>query len=260
MLESYKSIKDQTKIDTLPDDLIWTILSYLDSRALLSYFSSSRSALLSAEKFPSWQPLYLYTKAFMHKTKVQDIVVSAYYEFDDSNYIEFESLLLWVQDMDCLARTLRVRLLLNSKTLHVLSTKSLVEPSPLGHRRLTIRISSTVVGFKVYTILVRGKNYVSGLQGIPYASCKPIGDCRGSSYDIYFNPNNIDSLGFIVDALGIRSLRLGDSEWSSGTPFKLNCFEGLSIANTKGDKELIVLADVSLCIVIYRTSTNCGRP
>ncbi|CAG8977998.1 hypothetical protein HYALB_00000667 [Hymenoscyphus albidus] len=222
--------KSPTKIDTLPLEIKLLIISHLDSRSLMSYLHSSHDALLSAESVPSYQLLYSYVKAI----KIQDMVVSAYHNFQEEDYPAFESLLLWLENMVSQSRYLEAKLPVS------LPNHSLAAPFALGHRKLEVDISAATSGLRVYLISIQGKNYISGIEGIP-PSCGLIGACSSVSRNIDFHTENINKVGFLVDSLGLRSLRIGDGTWSSGTPHQLDCFEGFSV--TGDSKKLIVLAD-----------------
>ncbi|OJJ45687.1 hypothetical protein ASPZODRAFT_509932 [Penicilliopsis zonata CBS 506.65] len=43
-----------------------------------------------------------------------------------------------------------------------------------------------------------------------------------------FQKKPLETIGLVVDSLGIRSLRFGDLPWSSGRPEDINCWEGFS--------------------------------
>lgn len=249
-------IPPTTRLDTLPLEITRLILSYLDSRPLLCYFNSSRFTLVSSTRFPPWQLLFSYTNSILEKRRaVEDLVVSAYREFGEPNYVAFDGLLLWVQRLDCLSRLLKVRSSSGVLSFCDPPSLSLVTGSPLRHQhrhqQLLASVTDRLQGLNVYSILVHGRRYVCGLEGIPSTTHIFIGDCRGIPNAIFFRYHDKQELGFIVDSLGVRSLRVGDSEWSSGSLFDLKCFEGMGIADSSGDTKLAICMDVSSYFHIY---------
>jgi hypothetical protein len=200
-----------------------------------------------------WNVLSLYTQAVvLDKLRIQDVVVSVYRRFNDNDYVCLDTLLSWVQKIVCLARVLRETLCSPSTPLNKPVDTSFEHSLPLGHRQLILAVSSTLLGLKVYMIPICGQTYICGLEGIPSTKCGLIGERRRTSHTIYFRPDNIEDLGLVVDSLGLLSLRIGQSEWSSKTPHELNSFEGLDAANI-GVKEIVVSADVGsrLALLLY---------
>lgn len=62
--------------------------------------------------------------------------------------------------------------------------------------------------------------------------------------------SRVDELGFIVDSLGVRSVRFGGSPWSSGDPKSVKCWEGFS--RRRAAKTFRVVRDVSETVRILR--------
>ncbi|KAF7860458.1 hypothetical protein EAF04_008584 [Stromatinia cepivora] len=229
-----------SKFETsLPVDVRWMVLSYLDSKSLLSYFSCSREASESAIRFPTWQLLYRYFKI----AKVQNFIVCTYDKFEDTDYLALDSLLLWLEDLNHLAHNVKVIPSSDTLSFKIPASLSPTDDFPLGHRRIFAKISTDVKGLTVYIISIRGRDYISGIEGIPSNSCQPIGHLHGPRQRIFFNMEKTDNLSFLIDSLGLRSLQIGESTWSSGTPDRLGCFEGRSILKNGSVAELVVFTD-----------------
>lgn len=240
-------------IRNLPFEVVCNILSYLDSKSAVSYFTSCWSMLLSAREIPAWRDLSLFISP--HK-KISDIVIEAYYTFNDGDYACLDALQDWLQELLHLGRVLKLSLPSLSTPIEEAAEVSFEHRTPLGHRELAIVIPGALLGWKVYTTPIRGKKYVCGLEGIPHTICGLIGEHSSTFRNIYFQPDSIDNLGFVVDSLGIRSLRIGRSEWSSGTPSELAWFEGIDIAHN-GTREMVVFADVGFQFVFLTLTEVC---
>lgn len=58
------------------------------------------------------------------------------------------------------------------------------------------------------------------------------------------------SVSLLIRWVIIRSLKFGESEWSSGVPSTLNWFEGISLDNDSNN-QLVVFTDVSFYILVH---------
>lgn len=221
------------------------VLSYLNSKSLLSYFNCSREAFESAIRFPTWRLLYCYLKL----SKVQNFIISTYDKFEDTDYFALDSLLLWLEDLNHLAHSVKVIPSSDTLSFKMPTSLSPTNDFPLGHRRLFTQVSTAVKGLAVYTISIWGRDYISGIEGIPSNSCQPIGHLHGTTQKIYFDMKKTNNLSFLVDSLGLRSLQIGASTWSSGAPDRLGCFEGRSILKNRSVAELVIFTDVSLHLI-----------
>ncbi|ESZ89573.1 hypothetical protein SBOR_10042 [Sclerotinia borealis F-4128] len=253
--ENNPNLNHESKFDKLPLEIIWMILYYLDSKSLFSYFISNRFALSLSTQYSPWQLLLSYTNSILKQSiTIQDIVIFAHRRFDDDDYIAMDGLLSWIRILDHLASMLKARYPSYSLSFWIppkpMDNLPQKHHFPLGPRKITTHIPNTLTGFKVYLISIHGQKYVSGLEGIPSSAQISIGVCHGISYHIYFRANQISNLGFVVDSLGIRSLKFGESEWSSGVPSILNWFEGISIDNDSNN-QLVVFTDALKFRQIY---------
>ncbi|CAD6440235.1 a0df17c7-e432-4ff5-824d-b0329de526c6 [Sclerotinia trifoliorum] len=253
--ENNPNLNHESKIDKLPLEIIWMILHYLDSKSRFSYFISNRFALSSSTQYSPWQLLLSYTNSILKQSiTIQDMVIFAHRIFDDNDYIALDGLMSWIRILNHLASILKARYPLYSSSFWIppkpIDNLPQKQHFPLGPRQITTHIPNVLTGFKVYLISIHGQKYVSGLEGIPSSTQISIGVCHGISYHIYFRTNQISSLGFVVDPLGIRSLKFGESGWSSEVPSTLNWFEGISI-NNDSNNQLVVFTDALKFRQIY---------
>lgn len=240
-----QNINYKSRLDQLPAEIIWLILQCLDLKSLLNYFNSSYYAFSFVTKYLPWRPLESHIK-FISKQAItiQDIVVFAHRRLNDSTALDaLDALISWTQTIDHLAFLLRDRYSSCSKPIENSPT---IYNSPFGTRKVISHIPSILIGFKVYFISIHGQKYISGLEGIPSSTQVSIGTCYNIPYYLYFRAKKELQLNFVVDALGIRSLKINESKWSSGEPSTLNQFEGISIVEMLNENELVVLTDVSI--------------
>ncbi|KAF7897128.1 hypothetical protein EAF00_005356 [Botryotinia globosa] len=222
--ENSPNLNHESKLDKLPLEIIWMVLHHLDSKSLFNYFISNRFALSLSTQYSPWQLLLSYTNSILKQSiTIQDMVIFAHRTFGDNDYIALDGLISWIRILDHLASMLKARYPSYSSSFWIppKPTDNLPEKHhfPLAPRKITTHIPNILTGFKVYLISIHGQKYVSGLEGIPSSAQISIGVCHGISYHIYFRENQISNLGFVIDSLGIRSLKFGESEWSSGVSY-----------------------------------------
>ncbi|RAH63002.1 hypothetical protein BO85DRAFT_494545 [Aspergillus piperis CBS 112811] len=81
----------------------------------------------------------------------------------------------------------------------------------------------------VYGVRMDGRIYVCGLDLRTRSTHQRIGT----------HSELVDVICFLLDAVGIRSLKFGRSEWSFGDPKRDQCWEGLSIRRGEGRLRIV---------------------
>lgn len=102
----------------------------------------------------------------------------------------------------------------------------------------------------VYGVRMEGHIYVCGLDLRTRSTHQRIGTHSELVSQLCPIHDQVDVICFLSDAVGIRSLKFGCSEWSFEDPKRNQCWEGLSIR--RGEGRLRIVRDVC---VSYQDST-----
>ncbi|PYH70074.1 uncharacterized protein BO88DRAFT_425013 [Aspergillus vadensis CBS 113365] len=91
----------------------------------------------------------------------------------------------------------------------------------------------------VYGVRMEGHIYVCGIDLRTRSTNQRIGTHSELVSQLYPIHDQIDVICFLLDAVGIRSLKFGRSEWSFGDPKRDQCWEGLSIRRGEGRLKVV---------------------
>ncbi|PGH11461.1 hypothetical protein AJ79_04836 [Helicocarpus griseus UAMH5409] len=94
---------------------------------------------------------------------------------------------------------------------------------------------------EVCSIQVQGKHYVCGVGFDTGRSKAFLGHKTEDLHTFNIADTTTETIRLAVDALGIRSIKYGDSPWFFGGPGSLFCWEGLSIR--QGNRKIRIIRD-----------------
>ena len=105
---------------------------------------------------------------------------------------------------------------------------------PFGFEELIIDIPDDARTIAVHMTVIHANNYVSFLEFLKSGDAhRDINRKSSTIVKIDFPPTAIHLLRFVVDGLGIRSLKFGNSPWIVESPESIqNCWEGFSMRRT----------------------------
>jgi len=123
---------------------------------------------------------------------------------------------------------------------------------PFGLHEIIAEIPDDTTEIEVHSIVLHENLYVCGL-GFSHGLARLfVGNQSKTVNKVGVSHTDFDVVGFIVDALGIRTLRFGDSPWFCGGPESLKCWEG--ITRRRGATKIRIVLDVSILAYAWMIS------
>lgn len=206
----------------LPLEIIIMILKFLPPSSLARFFCSCEHALSYATEFFSQRTLHFYgcIDATSTVTYIRMLMLALNSEFSDAQFLGLDKkweLVSTVADLACV-------------TLPAVNLKAQLSSIgyPFASQELIAEIPGDTKEIEAHMMILQGKRYICGIRFQIGDARTLIGNKSNISVKINVAHIQIARIGFIVDLLGIRSLRFGDSEWSSGHPGSIRCWEGFN--------------------------------
>ncbi|KAJ5113129.1 hypothetical protein N7456_001663 [Penicillium angulare] len=119
-----------------------------------------------------------------------------------------------------------------------------------GFRRLSVEIPFDSNTIRVHEIILGGVGYVSGVTFMGKTKAF-LGRDYGSWHDIH-STNGNNMIQYAMDPFGIRSLKFGNSVWSSGDPETFSGYVGILMRDRAS--RLVLTCDVYHFPYAYHTS------
>lgn len=110
-----------------------------------------------------------------------------------------------------------------------------------GFEELILDIPDDAKTIAVHMTTILGNHYVSGIE-FETEEAQIVNGKSTLLKRIKFPSTGIDLLRFVVDGLGVRSLKFGDSQWIIGSPESIQCWEGYS--TRQAGRRLRIVRDV----------------
>lgn len=119
-----------------------------------------------------------------------------------------------------------------------------------GFQESIAEIPEALRSIEVHMRTLQGTLYVCGLGFNGESVCTFVGSRSGCFNKVDVSCTRIQKIAFIMDLLGIRSLRFEDSQWSSGGP-EPKCWEGFSVKKQEGTVRIVHDVSVSYSVHIF---------
>ncbi|PYH28518.1 uncharacterized protein BO87DRAFT_381261 [Aspergillus neoniger CBS 115656] len=225
----------------LPSEVLLLVLGYLSPSDLVRFFRTSKQALSYANVFCCSHPLHFF-RCDAHTGKDSDDKRPLMIAF--SIWPRYHELDLRWQIVIKIAELARLLPLLDVKAS---AARDLDHEGPsligfqYGLSEEFMDIPVTVKRLIGYAILLNDVYYVCGVGFIACGSESFIGSKTGSLRIIDICHYPTDEIWLAEDALGVRSLKYGNSPWLFGDPEYLGCWEGISLRH--GPRRLRISRD-----------------
>lgn len=114
-----------------------------------------------------------------------------------------------------------------------------------GLQELLADIPESIITIRVYQVVLDGRFYVCGLELRTDTTHHLLGRASSFQRTMVVSQRETGTIRFILDPLGVRSIRFENSSWSGGDPETLACWEGLS-KRQWGTNTIRVIQDVCI--------------
>ena len=241
----------------LPLEIILMILEILPPSSLIPFFCSSKQALSYAEPFCQQHPLqfyrYLDAKCPM-RSQWPTLMLTLYSIFSPSQYSGLDQ--RWEVISKVVHRTKCMSFVpLGYSLFRTINPTSLFQSvnHPFGYEELVAEIPVNLKIIGLYHVWLDTGYYVCGME---FKSSQEtayflLGRRSKFHHKLCVSLIGSDIIRFITDPWGIKSIMLGDSQWSCGNPQSLGCWEGFT--KRQADSRIRVVQDV-------RTLIHTARP
>ena len=223
------------------------ILAALPPSSLVSFFRSSTQCLSYAFDFCRQNRLHFYHCTESNDNIDPSALHALFCKITPAQYAGLDK--RWEVVTRVAGITADIARHLSTTTSACSSMPTLKPNAPLqdvshkfGLEELTIDVADDLKTIEVHMIALQGNRYVCGFGFESDDSHLLIGNESSLVEKIDVSSIEINSLGFIVDFLGVRSLRFGDSSWSFGDPESIRCWEGFN--RRRGAERIRVARDV----------------
>lgn len=119
---------------------------------------------------------------------------------------------------------------------------------PFGFREVLAELPADLEEIRIHGIELEGHYYVCGIELLSKTAHQLLGSDSKLVYSIGVSQIEIDIIGFVVDSLGVRSLKFGRSPWALGNPESIRCWEGFN--ERREDRKIRIIQDASFLIYI----------
>lgn len=228
------------------------ILEYLSPSDLIRFFRTNKRALFYANIFYRLNSLHFYRCGINitdvgNDIRILMISLSTWHHFPEldarwqivSKAAELAKLLLFVNESSQVVQTFNPRAPLQ----------------PIDHQfglcEDFLKIPLTVKTIEICSIYLNGKHYACGIGFNTEKSRFFIGHETGRFHIINIGATT-ETIGLAMDALGVRSIKYGNSQWLFGDPRSIDCWEGLSIGQE--NRKIRIIHDVSTIRLFHPSS------
>ncbi|KAL4744895.1 hypothetical protein BDW72DRAFT_212010 [Aspergillus terricola var. indicus] len=207
------------------------ILKYLSPSDIVRFLRVNKRALLYADEFCRQNPYYFYncvgTSDSIHDKR--ELVITLAARFSKSDYYELDSRWQIVSELGIIARLLP---LINDnctieKTLNPRAPLESVDHR-FGFHEVTLRIPDDIETVEMFSITLSGQRYVCGIGLRSKTTYSFYGNKTQFLYESNFPVAEMDTIGFAVDGLGVRSIQWGVSQELLRPLGSFECWEGFS--------------------------------
>lgn len=226
------------------------ILSILPPSSIMNFFRSSKQAFRYANAVLDQGLLqfHRYTTASSGISYKQTLILTLLFEFPYPHCLALDRRWELTSKVVFLAKyASKIPEQLIAPTMDMRAPLRSINHS-FGFKELIAEIPDDINAIRVYMVELGGNLYVSGLKFIAKTTRRLLGNQSEIFHDLDGLHLEVDTIRFVVDSLGLRSLKLGDSLWSSGHP--RGCWEGFS--KRQGDRMVRIVHDVSLQARMFR--------
>lgn len=226
------------------------ILKYLPPSALISFFCSSKQALAFADLFSQQHRWHFYRSIDIMSTSCygQALMLAIFSEFSRTQYLGLDKRWELQSNVVPLAKYL-CHIPENDRNLPTFNVRAPLQPvtHSFSFHRLVAKIPDKINAIEVHSRVLWGNRYVCGIGCQTGAGLQFFGN-QSDVLDNVDISHQIDRIGFVMDALGIQTMKFGESRWSSGGPEDIRCWEGLSMRH--GDTEIRIIQDVCVNVSV----------
>lgn len=228
----------------LPPEIMLMILEYLPPSHVIRFLGVSKQALLYSNEFCARNPHYFYYCSDDSIDK-RYLIIALAMRFSGSNYRELD--LRW-EVVSRIAKIARLASLIHENYIDTQTLNPRAPLQPFDHRfglnEAVLQIPDYIDAVDVYSTFIKDHYYVCGIGFQSKKAYSFHGRRTGILQRSDFPDTAIDSIGFEVDALGIRRIKWGYSQGSFGGLANTGCWEGLSIKQKH--QKIRIIYDVSI--------------
>lgn len=238
----------ESRMSQLPPEVILMIFEMLPPSSLIKFFCSSLGALEYSSEVCNKLPQFhrCLDVGNCQRNKWPIMIQKTFSTFTPSKYASFD------QRWEVVSNVSR-----RAKVVNSLSADSLLAPTvnpydffgwvnhSSGFQELLAHVPEALKTIGVYQVFIDGQSYVCGLELRTDTTHHLLGRNSALQHTMVVSQGEMGMIRFILDSLGVRSLRFANSSWSGGDPETLACWEGLS-KRQLGTDTIRVIQDVCI--------------